>query len=144
MTMAYRVRTRRGRWPARRVTGLVAMYGSNHAAVVSDLDDLAAGRLAIIRPAEPVRRSAERIALGVGEHLGGRDREHHRLAAAILAAEASVASSELPPPIPFGGERPGDAAEHGIVGHLNRVALDHDIQPPVPSVCSRWSAPRAG
>lgn len=57
---------------------------------------------------EPVRRSAERITLGMREHLDRRDREHHRLTAAIQAAETAIANGELPPPVPLGGERPGD------------------------------------
>src|ERR1700722_974061 len=81
---------------------------------------------------EPVRGGAEGLTLGVGEHPGRRDREDEGLALAVVAPEGAAAGDPLPPPVPLAGERRGGPCEHGVVGNAHRVALDHDVQAPVP------------
>src|ERR1700728_1217633 len=89
-----------------------------------------------LRVREPVRGGSERITFGVSEHPGGRDREHRCLAPAVGVAEVAAASDPLPPPVPLCGERGGDPAEHGIVGHLYRVTFHDDVQAAVPPVAA--------
>ncbi len=114
--------------------------GLDHAVILAPAaghatrDPLTAARSRL--DAEPVPGGAERIALGVGEHLDGGDGEHHRLAAPVGAAEAAAAGGELPAAVPFGGERLGDSCEHGVVGDLNRVAFNDHVQSLVPPVAA--------
>ena len=86
------------------------------------------------RKSELVTRVAE-VALGEREDLGGRDREHEgRPPTWVL--KAAVVHLELPLSVPPGGPCHGEALEHVIVSDLDRVALDHDVEPFFPVVAS--------
>lgn len=83
-----------------------------------------------------MRSGSERIALGVGEHLAGRDREHHRLTAAVGTTKTAITNGELPPPVPFVSECAGDLSENAVIAHLRRVAFNNDIQARVPPIAA--------
>jgi hypothetical protein len=86
------------------------------------------------RKSELVLRVAEG-ALGEGEDLGWRDREHEGHPTTCVV-KAAVARLELPSPVPLCGPCPGEAFEHVIVSELEGFALDHDIEPCVPVVAA--------
>src|SRR3984957_16691712 len=81
---------------------------------------------------EAMPGGAERVALGVREHLGGPDREHVGPAAAVRAAEEAVAYGELPSPVPPGPERRRHLLQGGVVGDPHGLALDHHVHPLIP------------
>jgi hypothetical protein len=53
-----------------------------------------------------------------------------------FVVKAAVAHQELPSSVPLGSPRLGEAFEHVIVGDLDGVALDHDVEPFVPVVAA--------
>lgn len=99
---------------------------------------------------EPVRGSAERVALGMGPHLDRHDGEHQRLAAAISPTERAVVTGvDIGISSPCGGQRsqvrPVDTAEliapddalrqSGLPGGRSRRARD------APGIREAWPLP---
>ena len=82
------------------------------------------------RKSEPMTGVGEG-ALGEREDLGRLDleREGHP---AILVVKAVAFPLVLPSPVPFRGPCRGEALEHIIVGNLDGITLDHDIEPCFP------------
>src|SRR6266566_2852137 len=87
-----------------------------------------------IQKSELVTCVAE-VALGERDDFGGRYREHEGRTTTFVV-KAAVARQELPSSVPLGGPRLGEAFEHVIVGELDGVALDHDVEPFVPVVAA--------
>jgi hypothetical protein len=73
--------------------------------------------------------------LGEGEDLGGRHREYEGRTA-ILVVKAAAARLVLPSSVPLGRPRVSEALEHVLVGGLDCIAFDHDVEPPVPLVAA--------
>src|SRR5262249_51422918 len=88
---------------------------------------------ALPRPLKRVPGVAEG-ALGERQDLRGRDREHLDRVRAAWVVEEPVAHLVLPAAVPLPSPGRGQARERVIVSDLDRVTLDHDIQPPVPAV----------
>src|SRR5487761_1408014 len=76
------------------------------------------------------------VALGEREDLGGRYREHQDRLNAIWVVEAPAAHLVLPSSVPLRGPRLSEALEQVIVGELDGVTLDDDVQPCVPVVAA--------
>jgi hypothetical protein len=76
------------------------------------------------------------------EYLGRRDGEDDdwREFLVLSVVEVPIARHELKCPVPPGGPQIGQAPEQLIVAHLDSLALDHDVQPPVPGF--RHARPR--
>src|ERR1019366_8852816 len=97
------------------------------------------GRPTAPRESEPVARVAE-SALCEREDLDRPDREHEDLLwediEFIVVVKAAVADQVLPSSVPLRRPHLGQTRERVIVGDLDSVALDHDVQPCVPLVAA--------
>src|SRR5437763_15434965 len=84
---------------------------------------------------EPMRGVRE-LSLAEGQYLVGRDREHECSPMATRLQEAVLAHREPPASVPFRHPGLGEATERVVIGDLDRLALDHDIQAAVPGVAA--------